>query len=144
MNRDIRFSGLRVDGMGWAYGYLFTDCNGVKYILPCGQTLWRTESDDFSMRSVSDSHHVKPETVGQFINRNDSEGAEIFCGDIIDIGQTVNGQSKFIVFYDEEEMKVGLKYLDGWNYEYSVCEIFEPCRFSGETDIKVVGNIHTK
>jgi len=144
MNRDIRFRGLRVDGAGWAYGCLFTDCNGVKYILPCGLTFWRTESDGVSMRSVTDSHHVNPETVGQFINRNDSEAAKIFCGDIIDIGQTVNGQSKFIVFYDEKEMKVGLKYLDGRKYEYSVNEIFEPCRFSGETDIKVIGTIHSK
>lgn len=133
MNRDIRFRGLRVDGKGWAYGCLFTDCNGVKYILPCGQTFWRTESDGVSMRSVTDSHHVKPETVGQFINMVTYNKGDIYEHDIV--------TGEFAGMYSVSGV---VRFVDG---EYLVCPEDESHAVVSIIDldnIKVVGNIHTK
>lgn len=71
----------------------------------------------------------------------DREGTELKDGDIIDLHQTVNGENLFVVYVDNGEYSV--EYLENENgpYEYDVKSLLEPCKYSGETDYEIIGNI---
>lgn len=70
----------------------------------------------------------------------DKNNKELNIGDIIDLHQTVNGENLFVVFNLEP---LDIRYAFDLNYKYQYClkELFEPCRYSGEVDFEVVGNI---
>jgi hypothetical protein len=73
--------------------------------------------------------------------RIDINGKEIYDGDIIDIHQTVNGQSLFLILRTDP---LDIRYLHELTreYEYDKEGLLEPCRFSGETSFEVIENIH--
>lgn len=72
---DIKFKAKRLDGKGWVEGSLIRSTTGIKeraYIV-----------DNFSSMSDYSVIGVDPSTVCQFTGMKDSEGNEIWEGDII-------------------------------------------------------------
>ena len=71
----------------------------------------------------------------------DLNGVQVINGSIIDLHQTVNGESKFIVF-DVESLDVRYSFDLKRVYEYDVKDLFKPCEYSGEVEFEVIGNIY--
>ena len=67
----------------------------------------------------------------------DKNGIELKDGCVIDINQTVNGQSRFFV-KSVIPMDVYYDYDRSRQYEYDMSELVSPCRFTGEVDFEVV------
>jgi hypothetical protein len=61
-------------------------------------------------------------------------------GDIFDIGQTVNGQSKFVMF-DASKPEVRYLYDLDRRYEYGAKQLIAPDRWTGEQTYRIVGFI---
>lgn len=77
--------------------------------------------------------------VMQFTGLLDNNGKEIYEGDIIDINQTVNGQSKFLIKACLPFMDV--RYLhDNRPYEYTIHDLLDAYR--DEKEIEIIGNIY--
>lgn len=100
---------------------------------------------DWRLPCSMDIHEVCEESIGYYINDVDMNNQRIFSGDIIDIHQTVNGYSKFVVTWDG--FSFGAKYYDeskntiGRNYEYDVKELFDYGIYFADKEVEVVGNI---
>lgn len=115
--RDILFRGKRTDTNKWEYGaYL------PVHKMICIERTYpnSTEYMDF---------FVEPETVGQFIDCTDKNGAKIFEGDVVKGKVHMHGgyrvRKGVIVYYiDAFKMKVGSDYK----------EIPSPC--------EIIGNIY--
>jgi len=75
--RTIKFRGLRVDGVGFAYGVPVSDGERtyiVSGVVDCNK--------DFI--TIEQWQTVLPWTIGQFTGVTDKNGMEVFEGDLID------------------------------------------------------------
>ena len=81
--------------------------------------------------------------VCQSIRKKDKNGVDIFNGDILDLGQTVNGCNIFIVVWSELGWTVqyGVEMNHPRLYEYNIKEFFKVDENTNE-GIEVIGNIH--
>lgn len=61
-------------------------------------------------------------------------------GDIIDIHQTVNGESKFIVM-SLTPLDIRYHYDISRVYEYDMMDLISPSFLTGEVDFEIIGNI---
>ncbi len=73
-----------------------------------------------------------------FIGLFDREGEEIYEGDIVDIGQTVNGQSEFLIKSILPYPILKYAFDMDRDYEYDPIDFFRGC----EEEFKIIGNIH--
>ncbi|WP_411973401.1 YopX family protein [Sphingobacterium sp. Lzh-3] len=83
--RQIKFRGLRVDGKGWAIGWLQPHTNANKIVI-----LQLYNEHDWLR------HEVLPETVGQFTGVYDIDKKEIFEHDVVTFGRR---EGKYNVVY---------------------------------------------
>lgn len=60
--------------------------------------------------------------------------------DIIDIHQSVNGQSKFVV-YDVENLDIRYYYDTSIQYEYDPNELLTEDKYLGTTTFEIIGNL---
>ena len=79
-NREYLFRGKRIDNGEWVEGSIVhqTDLYGTKvdrYFIIDG-----TETEDYD---IGPAYEVIPETVGEYIERNDKNGKKIFNNDIV-------------------------------------------------------------
>lgn len=115
--RDIKFRGLAKNGSGWLYGMPTHD---LKHI-------FNSESN-----SSPDNYEVIPETVGQFIESEDSCFYEIFEGDILSF-MGANG----VVFYE----KLSCMFMVHFKKNHSIYSFDSMYAYEGDK-YKVIGNIH--
>lgn len=78
--REILFRGKDFNGI-WYYGYYWKDHNGKHSITYLGD-------DNFF------NAEVIPETVGEYMNKEDKNGIKIFEGDIVDEDYINQGNQK--------------------------------------------------
>lgn len=60
--------------------------------------------------------------------------------DIIDIHQSVNGQSEFVV-YDVENLDIRYYYDTSVQYEYDPNELLAEDKYQGTTTFEIIGNL---
>lgn len=87
---SIKFKAKRLDGKGWVCGYFYEE-NGNTYIIENRQKE--------SKLNRNPTYQVDPSTVCQFTGLKDSEGKEIWEGDIL---QDVDDDNiKYVVTFNE-------------------------------------------
>lgn len=128
--REIKFRGWSEEYEKWICGFfaIHTDKNFDHCILR--ETLLGIEWVK-----------VVPESVGQFAGLTDKNGKDIYEGDIIDIGQTVNGRSKFVIMDTIGRYDVRYAYDLSQRYEYDVYDLLD-C-FNEEKEAEIIGDIYT-
>lgn len=83
---------------------------------------------------------VSPEPKIVLDDRFDKNGQLLTKGSVIDIHQTVNGQSRFIVL-SLDPLDIRYAFNIDYKYEYDKLELLAPCRFTEESEFEIVGNI---
>jgi len=125
--RQIKFRGLRRDGLGWAYGYICPDKDGDMNIIT--EQPWEPI---FRFK-------VHPKTVGQFTGLTDKNGKEIWEGDIMKFDQH---DQYYIVYFEDGSFVLsrGISHeVNRWGLlSLGLEEYF--CRELG--GLTVTGNIH--
>lgn len=71
----------------------------------------------------------------------DKEGLALTNGDIIDIHQTVNGQSQFVVM-NVDTLDIRYLYDTRRKYEYDKEDLLSPSKITGETEFEIIGTIY--
>ena len=83
MMRPIKFRGKRVDNGEWVYGDLVSRSPWHPRALPDKRYILDIDTDfPGDPENEDDFHEVIPKTVGQFTERKDPNGVEIFDGDV--------------------------------------------------------------
>ena len=110
MKREIKFKAKRLDNGEWVCGYFYEE-NGNTYIIE------NRQKESMLNRNVT--HQVESKTVCQFTGMKDSEGNEIWEGDIVHDSYDLLGiDNLYEVVYIEEEGTFAFKSLDKVdNYE---------------------------
>lgn len=78
----------------------------------------------------------------QHTGLKDKNGKEIYTKDIFDIGQTVNGQSRFVLMECIGGFDVRYAHDLNRKYEYDVNDLLKPSRYEGVVEFEVIGNIY--
>ena len=72
----------------------------------------------------------------------DMNGHTLKDGDIVDMHQTIDGENVFLV-YSVNPLDVRFRYNTRRKYQdrYDVNSLLAPCRYSGDVDWEIIGNI---
>jgi hypothetical protein len=71
----------------------------------------------------------------------DKTGSQLNNGDIINLHQTVNGESLFIVL-DVYNLDVRYAYNLAYKYQYDTVELLSPSKLNGDIYFEIVGNLY--
>jgi uncharacterized phage protein (TIGR01671 family) len=133
---EIKFRGQRIDNGEWAYGYVYRGIpeTDITYIMP--QEIYNgyeshSGTQGYTLR-FEKYCEVHPETVGQYTNILDKNGAQIFEGDTV-------------------KVKIGERYdlIGHVKYNPECGAYWIPLTNGGATiyavdELEIIGNIHTK
>lgn len=130
---DIKFRGLDKQGV-WRYGSLVTTNKYVRHMPAQHSKTWIVSSSfgNGGWFNVGRYHWVDPTTVGQFTSFRDTEGMDIYVGDIV----VHSDYTSVVVFEDGMFLsKHKCKYhSSGWDQD--------PLSYWTNEGITVIGNIH--
>lgn len=72
----------------------------------------------------------------------DKNDRTLQVGDVVDMHQTIDGENIFFVL-SVDPLDVRFKYDHRRKYQdsYDVNQLFAPCRYSGEVDWEIIGNL---
>jgi uncharacterized phage protein (TIGR01671 family) len=135
--RQILFRGFNRKNNVWLYGFYLQN-RKAHFIAP----------DEFATGKTWDDYEIDPETLGQFINRKDKKGNDIYDGDILYVEFSDGSNSYSLIGWNEKQMCWGC--MDRYAYQSSI-EVCDFAEFNGyvlnaylrEALIcKVVGNVH--
>lgn len=121
--REIEFRGKRKDNDNWVYGSLIVE-NDKYYI--CLGINDHIKRDDYEICMVE----VVPETVGQYIRRKDNLDKKIYENDIV-IAECKDLIVKGKVLFEKITNSFFIENILGID-----------CKFFGDLEVFVVGNIH--
>ena len=130
--REIKFRVWDEDNKGYTY----LDFNNLEELRHSVESF----EDYFNRFYFRDN----PKYIQQYTGLKDKNGKEIYEGDIIDIHQTVNGVSTFVIlsciggydvryYYENKPQR---------EYEYSIYELLDIGKT--EKELEIIGNIHNK
>lgn len=129
MKREILFRGLKKDKSGFIYGMPTFD---FKYIF---------NNDQFDS---PDNYEVIPETIGQATGLCDSEGNNIFDGDIIESLSSDGKPIRHLIDYNIKEARYEADFVPINRYKEEIlslsCSV--PQSWINKCSKKIVGNIH--
>lgn len=126
--REILFRGKRKDNGEWVEGLLWKKkYNTDKLFISCFP-----DKDD-----NEDVFVIHPETVGQFTGFTDKNGAKIFEGDIVRIG---NKYIRYIEYSGECAAFVKFRYIDNLTSEFS--GYLGKGYDNYKQTVEIIGNIH--
>jgi len=144
--REIKFRGKRVDNGEWIYGNLVV-LDDDYYIIP--QTKPYRDTPFESYRWGWLDQRVDPETVGQFTDLLDVDGAEIYEGDVVQC-EYVSYVQKGIVRYPKTEriwtatveydkvnpcfVLVDIANKDHLEYDFVICDLLRLKRVGNRYD----------
>lgn len=137
VGREILFRGKRdkIYGKGWTYGVPYIDYEG-----------------DCIMASDGYKYVVIPETIGQYIERNDSNNNHIFEDDIVEITLHSGTKYQYLIWFNKEmSCREAIEIEDirfngndyyGNKVEYSDFCLMLQDPYGDVESVKVIGNIH--
>jgi uncharacterized phage protein (TIGR01671 family) len=135
--RQILFRGFNRKNNVWLYGFYLQN-RKAHFVAP----------DEFATGKTWDDYEIDPETLGQFINRKDKKGNDIYDGDILYVEFSDGSNSYSLIGWNEKQMCWGC--MDRYAYQSSI----EVCDFAEFNDYvlkaylrealicEVVGNVH--
>lgn len=130
--REILFRGKCINTGNWVHGCLVNNMftysehsefkKGEKV---CEIITGDYESDNWEEAIQEENNLVKviPESVGQFTGLTDKNGNKIFEFDVFDVGQTINGQSRFVIVNCIGGYDVRYEHDLSCKYQYDVKEL---------------------
>ena len=122
--REIKFRAKRLDNGEWAYGDLMRDTVGGCYVFP------------IDCAALYKENAILPETIGQYTGLKDTNGKEIYEGDIIRSFDS-NGEAILHYIVWEEARFVAL--YKGRNFSH---KCFLKQDWLDEFEKEVIGNIY--
>lgn len=135
--REIKYRGFNRKNNVWLYGFYLQN-RKAHFVAP----------DEFATGKTWDDYEIDPETLGQFINRKDKKGNDIYDGDILYVEFSDGSHSYSLIGWNEKQMCWGC--MDSYAYQSSI----EVCGFAEFNDYvlnaylrealicEVVGNVH--
>lgn len=89
--RQILFRGFNRKNNVWLYGFYLQN-RKAHFVAP----------DEFATGKTWDDYEIDPETLGQFINRKDKKGNDIYDGDILYVEFSDGSHSYSLIGWNEK------------------------------------------